>query len=132
MSLICPTAASACFCGIVLGRCLTPSLVIPAATAPELTTTISFLRACSAARSRTNPLNRPSSIPSLDERIWLPILTTTRRARRRIGFLYSSCVTIRLILPLDFFQFHADVLHQGAPPFGGRRGNEFERPIAFG
>src|SRR3972149_1584295 len=132
MSLIWPTAASACFCGIVLGRSFTPSLVIPAATAPELTTTISFLRSCSAARSCTKPLNRDSSIPSLDERIWLPIFTTTRRARRRIGFLYSSCVTSSLILPLDFFQLHPDVLHQRTHPFRGCRGNEFERPIAFG
>src|SRR3990172_9548720 len=132
MSLIWPTAASACFCGIVLGRSLTPSLVIPAATAPELTTTISFLRSCSAAKSRTKPLNRDSSIPSLDERIWLPIFTTTRRARRRIGFLYSSCVTNHFTPLSDLLQRHPDVLHQRAHSFGGRRGNKLERPIAFG
>src|SRR3990172_4432088 len=105
---------------------------MPAATAPEPPTTISFLRSCSAARSRTNPLKRPSSIPSLDERIWLPIFTTTRRARRRIGFLYSSCVTSHFTPLFDLFQLHPDVLHQRAHPFCGRRGNEFERPIAFG
>ncbi len=108
MSLICPTAARACFSGMLFGLSFLPSRVMPAATAPELTTTISFLRSCNSASSRTKPRKRFSSIPSLEERIWLPILMTTRRARLRIGFLCSSCVTIGLVLLSKFVQFVAD------------------------
>ena len=55
---------------------------MPAATAPELTTTICLSWSCSDASSSTNPRMRASSMPELEERIWLPILITARRARR--------------------------------------------------
>src|SRR5689334_22433988 len=103
---------------------------MPAATAPELTMTSSFFAECKSANSRTSPRILDSSIPSREERIWLPTLTTTRRARRKISFLYSSAVMGRLGL-LERSDSSADSLHQRLNAFGGCRGDHRERAITL-
>src|SRR5262249_17515662 len=76
----------------------------PAATAPELTTTICRPAAVSAAMSAARPRIRSRRSPAAPARTLLPIFTTARRTRRRSRALwacwsiYCASHTWRLIL----------------------------------
>src|ERR1051325_6745505 len=113
---------------MVLGRSFRPSRLIPAATAPELTRISSLPLSCSSDTCRASSSILSSSMPSLDDRIWLPTLITTRRARLKMAFLCLSCGgdigTWRL---LSLFELRSDVLHKAADALRGCSGNFVKR-----
>src|ERR1017187_6591789 len=82
MSLGCPTAAAACFFANSLGLFFQPNSPIPAAIAPELTSTTSVPALRMAASSPANRAMRARSRspPSLVRRL-VPTLTTRRLIR---------------------------------------------------